>query len=82
MEEQEFTIGSIKLLSDEHGYGIAHQTDEGVWEVIANFKYPGNFISYLGLYFSELSEKASSLQTMVENIDIIYNNSKEEENNG
>lgn len=47
---QEFTIGNLKLIQDEEGYGIAEQTSEAEFEVIASFKHPLDALRYFTEY--------------------------------
>lgn len=46
---QEFTIGQLKLIEDEQGYGIAVLKEEE-WEVIATFKYAIDAVRYFSEY--------------------------------
>lgn len=46
---QEFTVGQLKIIEDEQGFGVALQRPEG-WIVIATFKYGLDAVRYFTEY--------------------------------
>lgn len=78
-KEQEFTLGGVKLIQDEDGYGIAHLREDGNWEVVANFKYVGNFISFITAHLRELQDREKAIQSIHEQIGVVMPNESEEE---
>lgn len=67
MEKQEFTLGPVKLIQDEEGYGIAHvvlKNKKEVWEVIANFKYLGDFMRFTSNHLLNLLQQEETSQVI------------------
>lgn len=46
---QSFTIGNLKLIEDEEGYGVAEKSEDG-FVVVASFKYPLDALKYFTEY--------------------------------
>lgn len=62
---QNFTIGDIRLIEDEEGFGVAENTTEG-FVVIASFKYPLDALKYFTEY-SIYHEELEAIKTRTEN---------------
>ena len=52
---QKFTIGTLQLIEDEDGFGVAQKTEKG-FEVIASFKFPLDALRYFTEYSMTLAE--------------------------
>jgi hypothetical protein len=54
---QTFTMGSLQLIQDKDGYGVAEKTEKG-YEVVATFKYPLDALKYFTEYSLIMAEIA------------------------
>lgn len=55
---QKFTIGTLQLIEDDDGFGVAEKAKDG-YEVIANFKFPLDALRYFHEYSITLAELAA-----------------------
>ena len=54
---QEFTIGTLKLIENDEGFSVAEKTKDG-FEIIASFKFPLDALRYFTEYSMTLAELA------------------------
>lgn len=80
MNKEEFTIGPIKLIKDEDGYGIAYLSEDGkTWEVTSTFKYLDEFMLFLSHYLSNVLQHEETSQIINSKLEQLKNIDKSDE---